>query len=433
MLLPHGCRVAMCKNGFSVIKKSGRVFRSLRTSLAPALFASSCLRGTMTHSTMSITTPAWMPVLAAVGDNSQPGVDPKCVVRIVSYNILAQVYVKSVNFPTSPRASLRWKNRSEAVVSRLLSLDADLLCLQEVDEFDTFYKQALRRAGYESIYIQRGNQKRDGCCIFFRDSKVSLLTNEVIDYNDLVPPLPEDDTQGGIAEDSGGNNAQERGDLNDVRVRLQRDCVGIIAAFRPVDAPTRILIVANTHIFWDPVLMDVKLAQVRYLADRLLAFQKRIAEEFDIEPLLLVAGDFNSLPGDTVYNYVTSGVDQAVKVNAVENMDTVIGSGLSISPEHGLPVELDEAEGECMIEFVGKFPLPVVSLYAFVDKEPPATNYTHNFVGTLDYIFFIPSRHLKAKSLLALPPRDAPEVVTGLPNHRHPSDHLPIGSDFEIY
>lgn len=42
---------------------------------------------------------------------------------------------------------------------------------QEVDEFDTFYKDALLKEGYESVYIQRGNQKRDGCGIFFRDSK----------------------------------------------------------------------------------------------------------------------------------------------------------------------------------------------------------------------------------------------------------------------
>ncbi|KAK1305652.1 hypothetical protein QJS10_CPA10g01284 [Acorus calamus] len=39
-------------------------------------------------------------------------------------------------------------------------------------------------------------------------------------------------------------------------------------------------------------------------------------------------------------------------------------------------------------------------LHAFIGGEPPFTNYTPGFVGTLDYIFFTPSSGLKPTSLI---------------------------------
>jgi hypothetical protein len=42
----------------------------------------------------------------------------------------------------------------------------------------------------------------------------------------------------------------KRGDPNDPRVRLKRDCVGLLAAFKLSDPCDQILIVANTHIYW---------------------------------------------------------------------------------------------------------------------------------------------------------------------------------------
>lgn len=43
---------------------------------------------------------------------------------------------------------------------------------------------------------------------------------------------------------------EDRGDPNDPRVRLKRDCVGIMAAFKLKDLPDHVVIVANTHLYW---------------------------------------------------------------------------------------------------------------------------------------------------------------------------------------
>ena len=50
--------------------------------------------------------------------------------RVVSYNILAQAYVKSIFFPTSPAECIKWKKRSREIIRLLTSLNADIMCLQ---------------------------------------------------------------------------------------------------------------------------------------------------------------------------------------------------------------------------------------------------------------------------------------------------------------
>lgn len=330
---------------------------------------------------------------------------------LVSYNILAQAYVKGDLFPHSPGPCLKWKARSQAILTVLKSLGADFLCLQELDEYDSFYKRNIESVGYSSIYIKRSGQKRDGCGIFYKQDSAELVIEEKIEYNDLVPSNQDDTSSEDIEENlpAGGNkksaskdaglkNRQaNRGDLNDPCVRFKRDCVGIMAAFRLKD-PSHLIIVANTHIYWDPELADVKLAQARYLLSRLAQFKLLVSDKFDCSPSVVVTGDFNSLPGSQVYQYLMSGSSEA-------------GT---------LPEISDDVH------------IPLCSAYASTRGEPHFTNYTPGFTGTLDYILFSPSGGIKPVSYLELPEPEALDVQGGLPNYYHPSDHLPIGAEFEI-
>ncbi|XP_030948064.1 carbon catabolite repressor protein 4 homolog 4 [Quercus lobata] len=333
--------------------------------------------------------------------------------RLVSYNILAQVYVKSSLFPHSPSPCLRWKARSQAILSVLKNFGADFLCLQEVDEYDSFYKGKMESLGYSSIYVQRNGQKRDGCGIFYKQKSAELVLEEKIEYNDLVNSIQDgqilgDDkhdvpTSGNIrAEPENGlelkKAPEDRGDPNDPRVRLKRDCVGIMAAFKLKDLPDHVVIVANTHLYWDPEWADVKLAQAKYLLSRLALFRTLVSDRLECTPSVVVAGDFNSTPGDQVYQYLISG-------------------NSPLAPD---------------VECLEDMPLPLCSVYAFTRGEPPFTNCTPDFTNTLDYILFSPTDNIKPVSLLELPELDSSDVVGGLPNYSHPSDHLPIGAEFEI-
>ncbi|OAY82814.1 Carbon catabolite repressor protein 4 [Ananas comosus] len=311
--------------------------------------------------------------------------------RLVSYNILAQVYVKSAYFPHSPSSCLKWKARSQAVLTELRNFSADILCIQELDEYESFYKKNMETLGYSSAYIQRTGEKRDGCGIFYKPSSAELILKEEIHYNDLVNSVD-------IAEKGNNSTAETctvlaekksnggHGDPNDPRVRLKRNCVGLLTAFKLSDSYPPI-VVANTHIYWDPDWIDVKLAQAKYLLSRLSQFREHVSSKFSCIPPVIVAGDFNSTPGDEVYSYIVSS---------------------------------------------GEAPIKLYSLYAANGGEPPFTNCTPDFTGTLDYIFLSDGSRLKPLSLLDIPGPDSTDVIGGLPNHQHPSDHLPIGADFNV-
>ncbi|XP_071729130.1 carbon catabolite repressor protein 4 homolog 4 [Rutidosis leptorrhynchoides] len=326
--------------------------------------------------------------------------------RLVSYNILAQAYVKSIVFPHSPSPCLKWKARSPIILDVVKSLDADILCLQELDEYDKFYKGKIEQNDYSSIYIKRSGKKLDGCGIFYKHDKLELVIEEKIDYNDLANLVLDEsssveqkekalDTNNKGAEK--GKTARDLGDPNDPYVRLKRDCVGIMAAFKFKKPYQHYVIVANTHIYWDPEWADVKLAQVKYLLSRVAEFKKMVSEKFECTPSVVVAGDFNSVPGDKVYEYIVSG-----------------GSAFPAP--------------ECSEDL----PMPLCSVYAYTRGEPKSTNCTPGFTGTLDYILFSPSEGIEPVAYLELPEAESPDIIGGLPNYYHPSDHLPIGAEFAV-
>lgn len=228
-------------------------------------------------------------------------------------------------------------------------------------------------------------------------------------YNDLICSTIQDETASPKTNDdlpaSGYNSVDstndselkstqtDRGDPNDPRIRLKRDCVGIMAAFKLKDPSGHHIIVANTHIYWDPEWVDVKLAQAGYLLSRLFQFKTRVSEQFGCSPSIIVAGDFNSIPGDQVYT--------------------------SLMGSH------QETPDETRV--------PLCSVYAYTRGEPHFTNCTPGFTGTLDYILFSPSGVLKPVSYLELPEPESSDVQGGLPNYYHPSDHLPIGAEFHVH
>ncbi|KAF3335893.1 carbon catabolite repressor protein 4 4 isoform X1 [Carex littledalei] len=364
-------------------------------------------------SSMSETPKPILPSFVSLPDNDKTAQNPThsgYKFRLVSYNILAQIYVKSIYFSHSPSSCLKWKARSQAVLTHLKDFGADFLCLQELDEYNSFYKKNMEGVGYSTIYIQRTGGKRDGCGIFYKQSSAEVLLTEEIHYNDLVDQLDPSSlnrtkSEADVADDIrkldiSSTNEKEtkkkasKGDPNDPRVRLKRDCVGLLAAFKLNHPSNPLIIVANTHIYWDPDWADVKLAQVKYLLSRLSKFRELVSSRFNSVPSVILVGDFNSTPGDQVYNYLVSqGSDASNEVA----------------------------------------PIKLSSLYGANGGEPEFTNCTPGFTGTLDYIFLsCNSNRLKPVSLLHVPGPDAPDAAGGLPNYFHPSDHLPIGADFEL-
>ncbi|KAI9194661.1 hypothetical protein LWI28_025960 [Acer negundo] len=332
--------------------------------------------------------------------------------RLVSYNMLAESYIRFPYYSYCPPGCLDGRNRSKATLTLLRELQSDFLCLQELDEY-FFYKAELETYGYYAMYIQRDRQGLDGCGIFYKHNVAELLIKNTIKYNDLSKSCYDDNlgcNDGGCYNDDLGRNDDDLG----------RNCVGIMAAFRLKGAPSNhIVIVANTHIFWDPWLSHVKFAQAKYLTQRLFEFKTLVLKKFRCtEPSIIVAGDFNSNPNSMVYRYLISSY-----LNSklwIENNEVV--------------TEVESFEETEVEYFEEPVPMPLCSVYALVKgREPEFTNCKPEFKDTLDYIFFSPSRLITPISVLELPDSTkSADVIGGLPNFYHPSDHLPIAAEFEI-
>ena len=292
--------------------------------------------------------------------------------RVATYNVLAQVYTRSSWFPWSPPAALKWKNRGAALLRDIDELALDVLMLQECEDFEPFWVPAMRQRGFEGLYKKRTEltgQKKDGCAIFWRAAALALEGQPVyVEHNALCDGLPP------RAEGS----PRQRGDSGavlDARTRLERDCVGIVAQLALRSVTGQRVVVANTHLYWDPAFADVKLAQAEHMLRRIAAFRSAAAASCaGVEPPVVFGGDFNSLPGSEVHALLTAP--------------------------------------------------PLRSVYTVATgSEPSFTNLTPPFTGTLDYLLVTPD--VTVHAALETP---GPGLGSGLPDAKHPSDHLPLAA-----
>jgi CCR4-NOT transcription complex subunit 6 len=290
---------------------------------------------------------------------------------------LAQCYTRSSWFPWCPSAALKWKARSAALLRDIDSLAPDVLMLQEVDEYSTFWAPQMQQRGYTGVYKKRtelSGPKKDGCALFWLEERFALEASLEVEHNALADGLPERPPGAPLRADGDG-------DALDARTRLERDCVGLVAQLLSRATGTR-LVVGTTHAYWDPALADVKLAQSGHMLRRIAEFRRECCARTGAASMpVLFGGDFNSLPDSDVYALLTSAAGA-----------------------HGLP------------------PLRSAHAAAGGGSEPPFTNRTPSFTGTLDYLLCTPDVALHR--VLALPA--AGELAEGLPDEAHPSDHLPL-------
>lgn len=93
-------------------------------------------------------------------------------------------------------------------------------------------------------------------------------------------------------------------------ILLSWQTLTFIGKFVPLSfsVTTLIMVFFSVHLIYileifssrDPEWADVKLAQAKYLLSRLAQFKIAVSDKFECTPSVLVAGDFNSTPGDKV-------------------------------------------------------------------------------------------------------------------------------------
>lgn len=314
--------------------------------------------------------------------------------RVKCYNALAEIYATGHMYPYCPLWALQWSFRRKSIVREIMKNRAEVICLQEVQEnhYKRYFEPEMKKLGYAGVFKRKTRESMsddpgavDGCAIFFDTRRFSLTEKHEIEFNQQAKMRTSDRSL--LRRMSKGNIA-----LVVVLTDLQ-------ASSRQMGGP-RQLVVANTHIYWDPEFKDVKLWQTLILCHEL----QRIMRQRKL-PMLL-CGDFNSEVQSTVY---------------------LLLSAQSVPQHHPI---LQDSWMQKLVRVTGdlKHGLPLKSAYSLIG-EPEFTNYTGHYVGTLDYIWFTEDA-LDVIGVLEMNKKEELEEFKALPSPLFPSDHLQIMAEF---
>lgn len=187
---------------------------------------------------------------------------------------------------------------------------------------------------------------------------------------------------------------------------MTKDNIAVMTVLENKETLARVLI-ANSHIHWDPTFADVKLVQVGMLMDELEKFGAKHLSPPPSSPdgptyastsklPTIIAGDFNSTPESGVYEFLSKG---SVKQDHDDFGDHTYGDYTTEGLSHSLSLK---------------------STYAPIG-ELPFTNYTPGFKGVLDYIWHS-TNTLDVLSVLGSIDKSYLSKVVGFPNAHFPSE-----------
>ncbi|XP_067627816.1 CCR4-NOT transcription complex subunit 6-like isoform X2 [Eurosta solidaginis] len=369
---------------------------------------------------VSITPPPQRPWIPLAKPNKSR---PACIFTVMCYNVLCDKYATRQMYGYCPSWALSWEYRKKAILDEIRHYSADIISLQEIetDQFYSFFLPELKGDGYEGIFSPKSRAKTmsemerkfvDGCAIFFRNAKFTLIKEHLIEFNQLA-----------MANAEGSDNM-----LNRV---MPKDNIGLAAllkvkdnAWDPMTEVTQVtqpLLVCTAHIHWDPEFCDVKLIQTMMLSNELKTIIDEASHSFrpghknDANSVqLLLCGDFNSLPDSGVIEFLGKG-----RV-AMDHQDF---------KDMGYKSCLQRLLCNDATEFTHSFKLAS----AYSEDIMPHTNYTFDFKGIIDYIFYTKTGMVPL-GLLGPISNDwlRDNKVVGCPHPHIPSDHFPLLVELEL-
>ncbi|KFD63598.1 hypothetical protein M514_02038 [Trichuris suis] len=327
---------------------------------------------------------------------------PHDVIRLMSYNILADVYLDlklppdELYFKYCPVEYQRCGYRIALLMNEIPGYKADLICLQEVDKrlFDNLWAPFLNEFGLCSNFQRKGGDVAEGLAIFFNRDKFSLLKCENVVLSELVASRASDFE---YFDDCLRTNDEVQ------QLFMSRPQVLQVSVLSCSFNEDMIIIVGNTHLHSKSPDSHIRLLQaaacVKHLESVLASVQLSFPDKY---VSVLFCGDLNSTPEMSVHRLLTTGV--------VHKEDSDWRKG-EFPGFDGLEVTT---------------PLKMICL----SDSSMLTNITENFFGCLDYVYA--SRELQVRTFFPAPPPDVLFEHRGLPSVSGPSDHIPLLMDIEI-
>jgi len=323
------------------------------------------------------------------------------VFRVMTYNILAEVFCNPHLYSYCPTKNLNADYRRTKVLEQIRKYDADIVCLQEVDRIQyEKIKVEMQSRGFESFFEQKTRTHRmrpdevpsvDGCATFWRSEKFKLVESCVHSFQALSQRK--------------FNSIQ--GDKTGFFQLNSKEHVAVATVLETKTPNPRRFAVSNTHTFWDPAYSYIKLMQAQMQIEEISEIQKKHTTD-PAHPLpLILAGDYNSTPVSGVYQLFSTG---------------------KVAPDH--PDWMKMNFGKYTTEGISN-DIHFMSAY-HTNGEPEYTNCGTDYVGCLDYIWMTPASFRPIRVLGVIPLSQLDPVLKPFPNPAFPSDHVPLVADIQL-
>lgn len=317
---------------------------------------------------------------------------------VVSYNVLCDMYATPLMYRYCPSRALNWETRKMLVLNELIALNADVITLQEVETsaYHVFFTPELQKLGYDSVFYPKlrartmGEKERmlvDGCAIFYRASKFRMYEKYLVDFRGLAVNI----------------NAMCSSEDMINRV-MTKDNIGVVVRLESRVIKQQFYL-ATTHLHWNPEFKDVKVIQTALLLDKIKSIQNanNPTSSWNSNVPVIITGDFNSLYDSGVYKLMSEGKVDRDNPD-FENTDYGDYVANGIGHNFGLGS-------------------------AYATHDILYTNYTYDFKGMIDYIWYSKNDFVVSKRLGDIP-ENYMDRFAGLPNDHFGSDHIPLMAEF---
>lgn len=309
------------------------------------------------------------------------------------FNVLCDKYATRQIYAYCPSWALDWDYRKQQILKEISTQNSDLILLQEVEnqEFYGYFQPELHQRGYEGVFSPKSRARTmsehdrkhvDGCAIFYRCDKFTQKAEHLIEFERLA-----------VAVGKGSPDM-----LNRV---MPKDNIAVSVMLEVKGSKTgKCVLATNAHLTWDPEFKDVKVIQAVMLTkevEKIAAAHKAATGQM---PAIIVGGDFNSTPDSGVLEFMQKGrIPDAHPDITGRNYESFAAN---VGFSHSL------------------------NLRSSYSGEMPYTNYTYDFTGCIDYIFYntdtVVATHV-------LGPVDS-DAMTNFwcPNPHFASDHFAISA-----
>jgi mRNA deadenylase 3'-5' endonuclease subunit Ccr4 len=354
--------------------------------------------------------------------------------RVMSFNVLAheKAFMDSREdntglYPYCDDDLIKRSRRTPLLLHEILAYQADVICLQEVDEtsFVNLYQPALRVHGYQGYYRMKMGT-REGIAMFWdtRHTFEEASEKDMMSFS-IQGLFPKDKND--ILEDWKSMHdvydfLEEDEDLKTVLTKKLGHVVQIASLTRKnTSSGPKKLVVSNTHLFFHSKGHHIRLLQ-------LFAICHKLEKERQGYPILF-CGDFNTTPHSGGVRLLLDKHVPRTHHTAWKHYDT-----FSWEDEGHEGIRDDDITCEPpSVRLPDSFPV----LCSGYEEFPIFTHYIADFCGTLDYILMSQASPIQEYGLVAtacapMPTKEEIEKHTAMPSVEWPSDHVSLVCDMEF-